>query len=105
MAVTSTSLGLTFDLTRAESVQRSQRWVLVSMQEPLQRVCPAGHWQAPLTQLCPDGHGLSQLPQCASSLCGSTQSLPQSSRPVGQLHAPLVQLCAAGQDAHEGLPE
>ena len=33
MAITSTSLGLTFDLTRAESVQKSQRWVLVSMQE------------------------------------------------------------------------
>ena len=33
MAITSTSLGLTFDLTRAESVQQSQRWVLVSMQE------------------------------------------------------------------------
>jgi RNA polymerase sigma factor (sigma-70 family) len=33
MAVTPTSLGLTLDLTRAESVQRSQRWVLVSMQQ------------------------------------------------------------------------
>lgn len=33
MAVTPTSLGLTIDLTRAESIQRSQRWVLVSMQE------------------------------------------------------------------------
>ena len=33
MAITPTSLGLTFDLTRAESVQKSQRWVLVSMQE------------------------------------------------------------------------
>ncbi|MHC5146661.1 MAG: RNA polymerase sigma factor [Planctomycetota bacterium] len=33
MAITPTSLGLTFDLTRAESVQESQRWVLVSMQE------------------------------------------------------------------------
>jgi RNA polymerase sigma factor (sigma-70 family) len=33
MAITPTSLGLTFDLTQAESVQKSQRWVLVSMQE------------------------------------------------------------------------
>ncbi|MEN8128240.1 MAG: RNA polymerase sigma factor [Planctomycetota bacterium] len=33
MAITPTSLGLTFDLSRAESVQKSQRWVLVSMQE------------------------------------------------------------------------
>lgn len=33
MAITPNSLGLTFDLTRLDSVQRSQRWVLVSMQE------------------------------------------------------------------------
>ena len=33
MAITPTSLGLTFDLTRAESVQKSQRWVLVAMQQ------------------------------------------------------------------------
>ncbi|MHC4256867.1 MAG: RNA polymerase sigma factor [Planctomycetota bacterium] len=33
MAITPTSLGLTFDLTQAESVQKSQRWVLVTMQE------------------------------------------------------------------------
>ncbi|MHC4385693.1 MAG: RNA polymerase sigma factor [Planctomycetota bacterium] len=33
MAINPTSLGLTFDLTQAESVCKSQRWVLVSMQE------------------------------------------------------------------------
>ncbi len=33
MAVNSTILELTFDLTRAQSVCKSQRWVLVSMQE------------------------------------------------------------------------
>jgi RNA polymerase sigma factor (sigma-70 family) len=33
MAVTAASLGLTFDLTQVESVQQSQRWVLVAMQE------------------------------------------------------------------------
>jgi len=33
MAINPTSLGLTFDLTQARSVPKSQRWVLVSMQE------------------------------------------------------------------------
>jgi RNA polymerase sigma factor (sigma-70 family) len=33
MTINPTSLGLTFDLTQAHSVQKSQRWVLVTMQE------------------------------------------------------------------------
>ena len=33
MAINPTSLGLTFDLTQARSVPKSQRWVLVAMQE------------------------------------------------------------------------
>ncbi|MDH4202255.1 MAG: hypothetical protein OEV87_05125 [Phycisphaerae bacterium] len=33
MAISPTSLGLTFDLTQAHSVPKSQRWVLVAMQE------------------------------------------------------------------------
>lgn len=33
MAIHPTSLGLTFDLSRTESVHKSQRWVLASMQE------------------------------------------------------------------------
>ena len=33
MAITPTSLGLTFDLAQAESVHKSQQWILVSMQE------------------------------------------------------------------------
>lgn len=33
MAINPTSLGLTFDLTQVQSVEKSQRWVLVAMQE------------------------------------------------------------------------
>lgn len=33
MAINPASLGLTFDLTMAQSVQKSQRWVLAAMQE------------------------------------------------------------------------
>ena len=33
MAINPTTFGLTFDLTQVQSVQKSQRWVLVAMQE------------------------------------------------------------------------
>lgn len=58
-------------------------------QAPLQRCCLSGQLQRESTQRSPRGQAMSHLPQCAASVCTSTQ-LPPHCASVPQLKPQLV---------------
>jgi hypothetical protein len=73
------------------------RSLLVSTQDPLQKVWPAKQTQVPLTHVWPPEQVLPQVPQLLLSFCRLTQEVPQAVNVLLQvkLQAPLVQVAVA----------
>jgi hypothetical protein len=70
----------------------------VLMHMPLQDTSPMlGHWHMPFMQFAPIGQAVPHVPQFISSVCVSTQLLPQTLPPSAQLHLPALQVSGAAQ--------